>query len=118
MVKLLTPRPVLLTPGNRRLISPRLIVPALTAQVSLSLQRPTAQNMVAWGDADVLRTTLVFVVDGCPDTGATCSVGVETTVKGKSVRIMEWFIIMVIIAGFAGLMAQSSVPMKPKMARN
>ena len=59
----------------------------------------------------------VLWADDCPDTGATCSVGVESTVKGKSIRIMEWFVIMMMIAGFISLMAQSGAPMKLKRVR-
>ena len=57
----------------------------------------------------------VLWADECPDTGATCSVGVETTVKGKSIRIMEWFIIMMMVAGFVSLLAQLRSLVKPKM---
>ena len=55
----------------------------------------------------------VLWADDCPDTGATCSPELTTTVKGKSLRIMEWFIIMLVI-GSASLLISNG--MKPKRA--
>lgn len=63
MAELVTPQSIVLTPGNRLLRSPRVPLSPLTSQLTLMLRRPTTTDPLAWGDAEILRVSLVCIVD-------------------------------------------------------
>jgi len=61
---LLTRQSLSLSAANRVFTSRKIVVDALTAQITLRLRRPTTLIPLAWGVTGQLRATLVFAVDG------------------------------------------------------
>ncbi len=88
MIDLLTPRAIRLTPGNRVLETPRVPLAQLTSGLTVRLQRPTTLVPLAWGVDDLLKVSLVYVVDGVEyRCDGQCSGGIRTNERGEDVGV-------------------------------